>query len=259
MCRSRRTQENWHPVGWPRILFAMNGKIALITGANKGIGFEVARQLADKGYTVLLGARDRQRGEGAAAKITGAVAVALDVDSAQSVTAAAREIEQNYGCLDVLVNNAGIGDDTDGLPGVAKLEAVRRTFETNFFGALTVTQAMVPLLRKSAAARIVNVSSTLGSITFQADPNNPFAAFRSIGYAGSKAALNMLTVNLAAELRDNGAKVNSACPGYVATDINNHSGPRTVEQGAAIIVHLATLDADGPTGGFFDDNGSIAW
>jgi NAD(P)-dependent dehydrogenase (short-subunit alcohol dehydrogenase family) len=136
---------------------------------------------------------------------------------------------------------------------------VRKTFETNYFGALEVTQAMLPLVRKSAAARIVNVSSTLGSLTFQSDPNNPYSAFRSTGYSGSKAALNMLTINLAYELRDTPAKVNSACPGYVATDINNNSGPRTVEQGAAIIVHLATLDADGPTGGFFDDAGSIAW
>jgi NAD(P)-dependent dehydrogenase (short-subunit alcohol dehydrogenase family) len=237
----------------------MNGNIALITGANKGIGFEVARQLAGKGFTVLLGARDRQRGEEAAAKIAGAVAVTLDVDSAESVTAAAREIEEKCGHLDVLINNAGIGDPTDGLPGVAKLEGVRRTFETNFFGALTVAQAMVPLLRKSAAPRVVNVSSTLGSIAFQNDPANPYVSFRSIGYAGSKAALNMLTVLLAAELREIGGKVNSACPGYVATDINQHSGPRTVEQGAAIIVHLATLDGDGPTGAFLDDNGVIAW
>ncbi len=237
----------------------MDTKIALITGANKGIGFEVARQLADKGYTILLGARDRQRGEEAAARIPGATFVALALEKPDSVAAAAHEIEQKYGHLDVLINNAGIVDFTDGLPGVANLDAVRRTFETNFFGALTVSQAMLPLLRKSAAARIVNVSSTLGSLTFQRDFDNPFSAYRSIGYSGSKAALNALTINLAAELRDTPAKVNSACPGYVATDINNHSGPRTVEQGAAIIVHLATFDADGPTGGFFDDNGSVAW
>jgi NAD(P)-dependent dehydrogenase (short-subunit alcohol dehydrogenase family) len=236
-----------------------NTKIALVTGANKGIGFEVARQLAARGFTVLLGARDPQRGADSAAKIPGAEAVTLDVENTESIAAAAQQIEQKYGHLDVLVNNAGIVDYTDGQPSVAKLDAVRKTFETNFFGALNVTQAFVPLLRKSEAARIVNVSSTLGSITFQNDPNNPYAAFRFIGYNGSKAALNMLTVTLAAELRDLGAKVNSACPGYVATDINNHSGPRTVEQGAAMIVHLATLDADGPTGGFFDDNGTISW
>ena len=236
-----------------------DSKIALITGANKGIGFEVARQLAVKGFTVLLGARDEKRGQEAAAKIPGATFLALDIDNAEAVLAAAKQVDETYGHLDVLVNNAGIVDYADGLPGVAKLEAVRRTFETNFFGALTVSQAMLPLLRKSDAARIVNVSSTLGSLTFQSDPDNPYAAFRSIGYSGSKAALNMLTVNLAAELKDTGAKVNSACPGYVATDINNNSGPRTVEQGAAIIVHLATLDAEGPTGGFFDDSGSIAW
>jgi NAD(P)-dependent dehydrogenase (short-subunit alcohol dehydrogenase family) len=237
----------------------MSGKIALVTGANKGIGFEVARQLAGKGFTVLVGARDPKRGEEAAAKIPGATFLALDLTKPETITAAAKQIEQRYGHLDVLVNNAGIVDMTDGLPGVANLDAVRRIFETNFFGALEVAHAMLPLLRKSEAPRIVNVSSTLGSLTFQSDLNHPYAAFRSIGYSGSKAALNMLTVNLAAELKDLPAKVNSACPGYVATDINNNSGPRTVEQGAAIIVHLATLGEDGPTGGFFDDNGSIAW
>jgi NAD(P)-dependent dehydrogenase (short-subunit alcohol dehydrogenase family) len=235
------------------------GRIALVTGANKGIGFEAARQLAGKGFSILLGARDAGRGEEAAGKIPGASFLAIDVTSLESVAAAAKAIEQKYGHLDVLVNNAGIVDYADGLPGVAKLEAVRRTFETNFFGALMVSQAMLPLLRKSEAARIVNVSSTLGSLTFQRDFENPFASFRSIGYSGSKAALNMLTINLAAELKDTSAKVNSCCPGYVATDINHNSGPRTVEQGAGIIVHLATLGEDGPTGGFFDDNGSIAW
>jgi NAD(P)-dependent dehydrogenase (short-subunit alcohol dehydrogenase family) len=234
-------------------------KTALITGANKGIGLEVAHELDAKGFTVLLGARDAQRGQEAAATVPGAVFLPLDLNHPESITGAAHTIEQTHGQLDVLVNNAGIVDDADGLPGVASLEAVRKTFETNFFGALAVSQAMLPLLRKSPAARIVNVSSTLGSLTFQRDFDNPFSAYRSIGYSGSKAALNMLTVNLAAELRDTPAKVNSACPGYVATDINRHSGPRTVQQGAAIIVHLATLDADGPTGGFFDDNGSIAW
>jgi len=238
----------------------MADKIALITGANKGIGLEVASELAAKGLTVLIGARDPQRGAEAAAKIPGAKAITLDLNNPETITAAAREIEQTYGHLDVLVNNAGVGEiGVDGLPGVANLDAVRRTFETNFFGSLAVTQAMLPMLRKSPAARIVNVSSTLGSLTMQSDFAHPFAAFKSIGYAGSKAALNMLTANLAYELRDTPAKVNSACPGYVATDINNHSGPRSVEQGAAIIVHLATLDADGPTGGFFNDDGSIAW
>jgi NAD(P)-dependent dehydrogenase (short-subunit alcohol dehydrogenase family) len=237
----------------------MDTKIALVTGANKGIEFKVARELAGKGYTVLVGARDTQRGEEAAAKIPGATFVYLDVDTPETVTAAAHQIERSYGHLDVLVNNAGIVDYSDGLPGKANLEAVRKTFDTNFFGALTVTQALLPLLRKSPAARIVNVSSTLGSLAFNSEPANPYASFLSIGYAGSKAALNMLTVTLASELRETPAKVNSACPGYVATDINRNSGPRTVEQGAAIIVHLATLDADGPTGGFFDDNGPIAW
>jgi NAD(P)-dependent dehydrogenase (short-subunit alcohol dehydrogenase family) len=238
----------------------MDNKIALITGANKGIGFEAARQLAALGYTILLGSRDQQRGTEAAAKIPGATAITLDLNNPETITSAAREIEQTYGHLDVLVNNAGVAEiGVDGLPGVANLDAVRRTFETNFFGALTVTQAMLPLLRKSSAARIVNVSSTLGSLNMQSDWASPFAAFKSIGYAGSKAALNMLTVNLAYELRDTPVKVNSACPGYVATDLNHHSGPRTVEQGAAIIVHLATLDDAGPTGGFFNDAGPIAW
>ncbi len=237
----------------------MNSKVALITGANKGIGFEVARQLASLGSLILLGARDEQRGTEAAAKIPGATFLQLEVIDPASVQAAAAEIAKTHGRLDILVNNAGIADFADGLPGAVALEVVRKTFETNFFGALMVAQAMLPLLRKSPAPRIVNVSSTLGSLKLQSDPAMPYPAFQSIGYAGSKAALNMLTALLAAELRPVQGKVNSACPGYVATDINGHSGPRTVEQGAAIIVQLATLDADGPTGGFFDDNGSIAW
>jgi NAD(P)-dependent dehydrogenase (short-subunit alcohol dehydrogenase family) len=237
----------------------MSQPIALITGANKGIGFEVARQLAALGYTILLGARVPQRGQQAAANIPGATFVPLDLTDPASIAAAARHIEQTHGHLDVLVNNAGIADFTDGLPGVANLQAVRQTLETNFFGALTVSQAMLPLLRKSPAPRIVNVSSSLGSLTILSDLASPFAAFKFIGYSASKAALNVLTVNLAYELRDTPAKVNSACPGYVATDINNNSGTRTVQQGATIIVHLATLDATGPTGGFFNDDGPIPW
>jgi NAD(P)-dependent dehydrogenase (short-subunit alcohol dehydrogenase family) len=202
----------------------MNSQVALITGANKGIGFETARQLGARGYTILLGARDRQRGADAAARIPGALPILLDLEDPGTATAAAREIERSHGRLDVLVNNAGTVDWADGLPGAADLAVVRRTFETNFFGSLAVSQAMLPLLRKSAAARIVNVSSTLGSLKFQGAPDNPYKGFQTIGYAGSKAALNMLTVLLHVELRGTPAKVNSACPGYVASPLRAAHG-----------------------------------
>jgi NAD(P)-dependent dehydrogenase (short-subunit alcohol dehydrogenase family) len=161
--------------------------------------------------------------------------------------------------LDILVNNAGISDRNDGPPSTASIEAVRRVFETNFFGALMVTQAMLPLLRKSPSARVVNVSSGLGSLTHNGDPAWQFAGVKRMGYNGSKAALNMLTIQLAAELRDAGIKVNSADPGFTATDLNNHRGHQTVAEGAAAAIRLALLPDDGPTGGFFNAAGQEPW
>ena len=238
-------------------------RIALVTGANKGIGLEIARQLAQAGHRVLLGARAPERGTAAAAGLAeeglDVRFVPLDLADPASIDAAASWIEAEVGRLDVLVNNAGIAVPGDALPGSASLEAVRRTFDTNFFGTLAVTQAMLPLLRKSAAGRIVNVSSGLGSLTLNADPTWDFAAVKPIGYNASKAAMNMMTVQLAAELQDAGIKVNSADPGFTATDLNDHRGHQTAPEGAAAAVRLALLPDDGPTGGFFSAERAEPW
>jgi NAD(P)-dependent dehydrogenase (short-subunit alcohol dehydrogenase family) len=185
--------------------------------------------------------------------------VPIDLTSLATISAAAADIEVREGRLDILVNNAGITSDGDGSPGAARLEAVQRTFETNFFGTLAVTQAMLPLLKRSAAGRIVNLSSGLGSLAELSDPNSEFRDFRFIGYGASKAALNMLTVQLAAELKATGIKVNSADPGYTATDLNGGRGRQTIPQGAAAAVRLALLPDDGPSGGFFGANHPQPW
>ncbi len=240
----------------------MADKIALITGANKGIGKDIARQLGALGMTVLIGARDTGRGEEAATELRAsgmdARAVTLDVTDPATLDAAAAKIASDYGRLDVLVNNAGIALDR-GPSGTLELADLRRTYETNVFGIFSVTKAFVPLLQKSGAGRIVNMSSGLGSLTQNSDPSWGFAGVKPLAYNSSKAALNMMTVIFAAELKDTGIKVNAADPGYCATDLNQNSGPRSVAQGAAIAVHLATLPADGPTGGYFDENGVVPW
>lgn len=238
-------------------------KIALITGANKGIGYEVARQLGKQGCTVLVGARDAKLGEDAANKLkkegVEAAFVALDVTRRDTIEAARAGIEKDFGRLDILVNNAGIYDRGDGPPSSAEIDAVSRTLETNFVGALAVAQAMLPLIRKSAAGRIVNVSSELGSITGFGDPNWKFAAVKRIGYCASKAAMNMMTAQLAAELRDTKIKVNSVNPGYTATDLNNHQGPQTIEEGSAETIRAALIGDDGPTGQFLETGGTLPW
>jgi len=196
-------------------------RIALVTGANKGI----ARQVGKAGARVLLGARDATRGISAAATLTAEGIdvhfIHIDLGKPATIQSAAAAIEAEYGRLDVLVNNAGIVDRADGPPGKASIDAVRRIFDTNLFGALAVTQAMLPLLRKSSSARVVNVSSGLGSLTHNSDPAWEFAPVKRMGYNASKAALNMLTVLLAAELKNTGIKVNSANPGFTATDMND--------------------------------------
>jgi len=239
------------------------GRIALITGANKGIGFEIARQVGRTGAIVLLGARNRALGEAAAATLRGegieARCTLLDVTKPATIQAAAAAIEAEHGRLDVLVNNAGIVDRGDGPPSRTSIDAARHTFDTNFFGALAVTQAMLPMLRKSRSARIVNVSSGLGSLAHNSNPTGQFATVKFLGYSASKAALNMLTVQLAAELRDNGIKVNSADPGFTATDLNDHRGHQTIPEGAAAAIRLALLPDDGPTGGFFSAAEQEPW
>lgn len=237
-------------------------QVALVTGANKGIGFEIARQLGKRGITVLVGARDPERGQEAAQRLQSdglkAEFIHLDVTKQETIDAAAERIRNEYGRLDVLVNNAGIFIESKP-PSEVDLSRVRATYETNFFGPLAVTQALLPLIRKAHAGRIVNISSGLGSIGRMSTPGSPYSAFNVAGYNTSKSALNALTVAFANELRNTPIKVNAADPGYVATDLNNHSGPRTVEQGAAEPVRLATLGPDGPTGGFFNDDGPVPW
>ena len=237
---------------------------ALVTGANKGLGLEVARRLGEAGLRVWLGARDAQAGEEAAARLREGGAdvrpIRIDVLDTDSIAAAAARIEAEDGRLDVLVNNAGVNDMArDGAPGKAQIEAVRAIFDVNFFGALAVTQAMLPLLRRSASARVVNQSSDLGSLTRQGDPDWKFAFVKSLGYSASKAALNMLTVHLAAELKDAGVLVNSANPGATATDLNGHRGFQTVEQGAAVTVRLALAEDGSVTGGFFGQRQVDPW
>ena len=238
------------------------GAIALITGANKGIGYEIARGLGARKIVVLIGARDESRGQAAAAKLKseGADArfVPLDVTNKETISRAARWIGDQFGHLDILVNNAGIGE-WGSKPSDVDLAKVREVYETNLFGPMAVTQAMLPLLRQSKHGRIVNVSSSLGSLSMANDPNSPISQFVSLGYNTSKTALNSMTVQFANELRDTPIKVNAVCPGYCATDINGHSGPRTAAQGAIAPVRYATLADDGPTGGVFDENGPVAW
>ncbi|GAA0913849.1 SDR family NAD(P)-dependent oxidoreductase [Nonomuraea longicatena] len=224
--------------------------IALITGADKGIGHESAR---------LLGARDEERGRAAARRL-GQPYLALDVTDAASVAAAARRLRDEYGGLDILVNNAAVAGVRRGAsPSATALADLREVYETNVFGVVAVTNAMLPLLRQSPAARIVNVSSELGSLGLATDPGSPFWARNNLIYNSSKSALNMVTVAYAKELVDTPIKVNAASPGYCATDMTAHRGPRSAEQGAAIVVRLATLDADGPTGAFLADEGAVPW
>ncbi len=238
-------------------------KIALITGANKGIGFEVARQLAASGCTVLLGARNRALGEEAAATLKNEGRdvryVAIDLDDPATIASAARNIEKDFGRLDILVNNAGIAAQGDGLPSNSSLDAIERDFRVNFLGSVAVTQAMLPLLHKASSASIVNVSSGLGSLTKSADPAWTHVAAKFLGYAASKAVLNMLTVQLAYELRGPSIKVNSVDPGYTATDLNQHRGTQSIPEGSAETIRLALLPDDGPTGTFSNAQGIVPW
>ena len=223
----------------------------LITGANRGLGFEVARQLAAAGHQVWIGARDHARGEQAADTV-GARFVQLDVTDDASVTAAVETV----GALDVLVNNAGISGGRIG-PGDATVDDLRKVYDTNVFGPVRVLHAFIPLLERSSAPVVVNVSSGVGSLGLASDPESPLSEANYPVYASSKAALNMLTIRYAAAFAR--MRINSVDPGFTATDFNQHRGPQTVEQGAEAIVRYALITADGPTGGFFDRNGSEPW
>ncbi len=246
-------------------------KVALITGANKGIGRATAELLAAQGATVLVGARDPRRGEEAAAAVRAAGgdahAVVLDVTDPATVRAAADWIGDRFGRLDVLVNNAGITgsgqaapqDALDRVPSAVDVERVRAVFDTNVFGVITVTNAMIPLLRRSAAARIVNLSTHAASLALTATVDGPLADLPSAAYSPSKTALNALTLQYANELRPENILVNAVAPGYVDTDINGRTGFLTPAEGAAVVVRLATLGDDGPTGGFLSADGPVPW
>jgi NAD(P)-dependent dehydrogenase (short-subunit alcohol dehydrogenase family) len=240
-------------------------KVALITGANKGIGFEIARQLGAQGMIVLVGARDRARGEEAVERLqfegVEASAIHLDVTDQVTIDAAASYIDKTYGKLDVLVNNAGISlRDGRVPPSELAVEVFRATYETNVFGVFAVTKAMLPLLRRSDAGRIVNMSSPMGSLSLNSNPASFYAQMPPLlAYNSSKTAVNAITVFFANELRNTSIKVNAVSPGYVATDLNDHSGMLTPEQGAKAPVTFATLPADGPTGNFFEENGAVPW
>jgi NAD(P)-dependent dehydrogenase (short-subunit alcohol dehydrogenase family) len=238
-------------------------KIALVTGANKGLGREIARQLGARGATVLLGARHEGRGKEAAEELAAqGLAVRplpLDVTDEASVTEAAALIDERYGRLDILVNNAGITGGFFGPPSAATREHLREVYDTNVFGVLTVTNAMLFLLRRSPAGRIVNLSSTVGSLALNADFGSGFADYNLVTYQSSKTALNALTVAYAKELRHTPIKVNAANPGFTATDMNGHRGHQSVEEGAVTAVRLALLGPDGPTGTSQDDSGTVPW
>ena len=246
--------------------------IALVTGANQGIGLQIAKDLAAHGFIVLVGSRNLERGESAAQQVgPDGHAVQLDVTDPASIAAAAERVRSEFGRLDVLVNNAAISNTTKRpggsvedyarmtRPSVVSLDEMRAVWETNVFGVLAVTQAMLPLLRAAPAARIVNVSSGVGSLTRNSDPAFPYRSIFGPVYPASKTALNALTVALAIELESSGIKVNAVSPGFTKTNLNNYQGTETVEQGAEEAVRVALLGPDGPTGTFSSTAGPIPW
>ena len=246
--------------------------VALVTGANQGIGLQIAKELASHGFTVLVGSRNLERGEAAAKTIDGdARALQLDVTDQGSITAAAERIRKELGRLDVLINNAAISN-TSKPPGMSvaeyanltrpsnvSLDEVRAVWETNVFGVLAVYQAMLPLLREAPAARIVNVSSGVGSLTLNSDPAYAYRSIFGPAYPASKTALNAMTLAMAIELESTGIKVNAVSPGFTKTNLTGYAGAETVEEGAREAVRVALLGPDGPTGTFSNTAGPIPW
>lgn len=237
-------------------------KLALITGANKGIGFEVARQIAKAGWTVLAAARNEDLGKQAAAKLQSEGLdvhfIHIDLDAPQTAVTAAESIRSQFGKLDLLINNAAIAGTADGPPSKVSPEVVTAVMQTNYAGTVAVTQALLPLLQLAPHAQIINVSSELGSVSLHNDPTWKYAPVKLLAYCASKAALNMFTVQLAYEFRDGHIAVNSVNPGYTATDLNHNSGTQTIEEGSAEIVRVALLDPP-VTGKYLETAGEIPW
>jgi len=253
--------------------FSMShNRIALVTGANQGVGFQLAKELVANGVTVLLGSRNFERGETAAKEIgDGAVPIQIDVTDLASIAAAAERIRTEFGRLDLLVNNAGISNTREGAISIADyiqtsrasnvpLDEVRAIWDTNVFGVLAVYQAMLPLLRLSADARIVNVSSTVGSLATNADPAFPYRSIFAPGYAASKTALNAMTLAMMIELEGSGIKINLVSPGFTSTNLNNYEGTESLEDGSREVVRVALLGPDGPSGTYTSwENSTIPW
>lgn len=231
-------------------------KTALITGANKSIGFETARQLLKKGYFIYLGSRDKARGEEAVARLnaeglTQVEPVEIDVSNSVSIGKARQTVGSKMTSLDLLINNAGISGGFPQMPTTIDMAVIREVFDTNFFGAIATTQIFLDLLRKSPTPVIVNVTSGLASLTLHSDPSWMYYAVKGGAYGPSKTALNAYTVALAYELRETPFRINAIDPGYTATDFNHHRGPGSVEDAAAFVVKYAVIGSDGPTGRFF--------
>lgn len=247
-------------------------RIALVTGANQGVGYQVAKELVASGAIVFVGSRNFERGEAAAREIgPGAIPLQLDVTDSASIAAAAKRIEDEFGRLDLLVNNAAISNTTKGDESLhdyvnrsrasnASLDEVRAIWETNVFGVLAVYQAMLTLLQKSSAARVVNVSSGVGSLAQNADPNHPYRPIYGPGYSASKTALNGITLSMMIEQESTGIKVNLVSPGFTSTNLNGYEGTESVEDGSREVVRIALLGPDGPTGTYTSwENTTIPW
>jgi len=243
-----------------------SNKVAFITGANRGIGFETAKQLGALGIEVVLGVRDLQKGFKAVNELEtlGVAARAITYDAAkpETVDAVYDYLDRHYGKLDILVNNAGVaieqlmgGNNSSTLPA----DILEKTFQTNLFSVVTLTQKLLPLIRKSAAGRIVNLSSILGSLTLHSMPDSPIAPAKAFAYNASKTALNAYTVHLAHELKDTPIKVNSAHPGWVKTELGGPNAPMELEDSYKTSLYLATLDSNGPSGGFFHETETLPW
>jgi NAD(P)-dependent dehydrogenase (short-subunit alcohol dehydrogenase family) len=243
-----------------------NNRVALVTGASKGLGFEMSRQLAQQGITVLIAARKLQTAEAAAARLRdeglNAEAIVLDVSDHAQIQTAVQEIGNKFGKLDILINNAGVMLDGEWIISNASsvsIDTIRKTFDTNFFALVEATQALLPLILKSARGRIVNMASIEGSLSLHADPNSPIYDAKPFAYDASKAAVNSFTVHLAHELRNTPVKVNSAHPGWVKTELGGDGAMMDITEGAKTGVQLATLPDDGASGGFFHLGQPVPW